>query len=89
MTIVPIEVVLFFFHIFGSGETTGNRDGILHGVTDGLLTSKGREQASKCGQWLRDQKFNEAVSSPLSRARDTARLILAENRHLDSELVQS
>ena len=40
------------------------------------LTDAGQQQATRCGQALAEVRFDAAYSSPLQRARDTARLLL-------------
>ena len=62
------------------GETNGNLRGVLQGWTDEPLNEKGRELAIITAQALSDIKFNVAISSPLSRAYETAEIILRENK---------
>ncbi|MGH9097743.1 MAG: histidine phosphatase family protein [Acidimicrobiales bacterium] len=52
------------------GESTGNADGLLLGRLDALLTQRGLEQARSLGSSLAGA--TRVISSPLSRARDTA-----------------
>ena len=56
------------------GETEWARLGRHTGRTDVPLTELGREQAAVVGLRLVDQPFGLVLSSPLSRALDTARL---------------
>ncbi len=42
------------------------------------LTSKGREQAKQAGKVAKDLAINLIISSPLSRAQDTAKIIAKE-----------
>ena len=56
------------------GETEWSRLGRHTGRTDVPLTDLGREQAVAVGRRLADHPFAVVLSSPLSRALDTARL---------------
>jgi broad specificity phosphatase PhoE len=57
------------------GETEWSKSGQHTGRTDIPLTENGVEQAKRAGRFLADREFALALSSPLLRARDTARLI--------------
>ena len=59
------------------GETSANLAGVWHGSTDGPLTDRGREQAQRVARFLRDRYADASAvyTSPLLRARDTARAI--------------
>ena len=52
------------------GESTGNADGLLLGRLDAPLTERGLDQARSLGSSLTG--VTRVISSPLSRARDTA-----------------
>jgi broad specificity phosphatase PhoE len=56
------------------GETEWSRDGKHTGNTDVPLTATGRKQAEAVGDALRDREFTRVLTSPLSRAAETARL---------------
>lgn len=56
------------------GETEWSRDGRHTGNTDVPLTDRGREQAEALGAALEGRRFARVLTSPLSRAADTARL---------------
>ena len=56
------------------GETEWSRDGRHTGNTDVLLTERGREQARALGMALGGRSFARVLTSPLSRAAETARL---------------
>jgi probable phosphoglycerate mutase len=56
------------------GETAWSKSGQHTGRTDIPLTDLGREQARQLGAVLAGQSFSRILSSPLSRASETARL---------------
>lgn len=60
------------------GETEWTAAGRLQGQTDVPLSCKGRRQAQEVAQHLADVSFDAAYASDLSRALDTALIILAE-----------
>lgn len=57
------------------GETEGNVNGQFSGATDTPLTKYGIEQANEAHLKLRGESFDVVVSSPLSRAHDTAKCV--------------
>lgn len=57
------------------GETEWARLGRHTGRTDIGLTEKGREQANALGRRLAGHPFGLVLTSPLSRAADTARIV--------------
>ncbi|WP_374947025.1 histidine phosphatase family protein [Agreia sp.] len=57
------------------GQTDWNRDDRLQGSSDIPLNATGRAQAVETAAVLADQGLSAIVSSPLMRARDTARII--------------
>ena len=68
------------------GETDGNKKGILQGWTDEPLNDKGRELAVVTAKALADVKFDKVYSSPLSRAYETAEIILRYNNHFKPQI---
>jgi broad specificity phosphatase PhoE len=64
-----VEVVLV-----RHGETEWSRAGRHTGWSDPPLTEEGERQARAVGEALRGRSFALVVSSPLARARETARL---------------
>lgn len=75
-------------YIVRHGETNGNLCGVLQGWTDEPLNDKGRELARITGKALADIQFDFAISSPLSRAYETAQILLAEN-HNETPVIQT
>lgn len=71
------------------GETEWARLGRHTGRTDIPLTEVGREQAAALGRHLAGHAFTLALTSPLSRAYDTARLAGFEGRmSVDPDLAE-
>jgi probable phosphoglycerate mutase len=69
------------------GETEWSRSGQHTGTTDIPLTEAGRRQAAALARRLRDWDFALVLSSPLSRALETARLAgLGESVHVRDDL---
>ena len=64
------------------GETEMNKKGCYYGITDALLTEKGRQQAILLGRHFQELDWDRILVSPLSRARETA--LLAAGRREDS-----
>jgi len=62
------------------GESTSNYGELITGQQDVPLTEKGKEQAHEAGKAIAAQglKIDQIVSSSLSRAHDTARIIAGE-----------
>lgn len=60
------------------GESEGNAQGRLQGRQDSPLSPLGREQAGMAGAWLKQHgpTFDHVYCSPLSRASETARIIV-------------
>ena len=70
-----------FFNItlLRHGESVGNAESRWQGQVDYPLTERGRAQAKALAErWKREKmKFDFVVSSPLSRARETAEIVAA------------
>ena len=72
---VPVFHITFLRH----AESTGNAENRLQGLSEFPLSEVGRAQARALGaRWRAEgQRFDVAVSSPLSRARETAQEVAA------------
>jgi uncharacterized phosphatase len=66
------------FAFIRHGQTDWNRDDRLQGSSDIPLNDLGREQAHEAAGVLRDGGWTAIVSSPLSRARETAEIIAGD-----------
>jgi uncharacterized phosphatase len=66
------------FAFIRHGQTDWNRDDRLQGSSDIPLNDVGRQQAHESAALLRGGSWQVIVSSPLSRARETAQIIADE-----------
>ncbi|MEW5852258.1 MAG: histidine phosphatase family protein [Myxococcota bacterium] len=62
-------------YLLRHGETDWNAAGRLQGHTDTPLNEKGREQARRAAELLREHPIGHTISSDLSRARETADIV--------------
>ncbi|PZE88488.1 histidine phosphatase family protein [Curtobacterium sp. MCBD17_008] len=69
------------------GETEWSKSGQHTGRTDIPLTANGEAQAERAARYLADREFALALSSPLTRARETARII-GVDPDLDEDLYE-
>ena len=67
----------FYITLLRHGESVGNAESRWQGQSDFPLTDKGRAQARMLAErWQRENvKFDFLVTSPLTRARETAEII--------------
>lgn len=63
------------------GKTWFNTQNQVQGYSDSLLTEEGEKQAKLVGEGLKDIEFTAAYSSDLGRQRNTAKLILEQNKN--------
>lgn len=73
-----------YLYLVRHGQSTANERQLFFGVRDYPLTGLGREQAKQAADKLREVEFTRCVSSPLSRAWDTA-MICTEGRSVVPE----
>ena len=59
------------------GVTQWNLDGIAQGRSDIPLCDEGRRQAEQTALLLKDKQLDLCICSPLSRARETAEIVLS------------
>lgn len=57
------------------GETELNSKGLYYGWTDCGLSDKGVIQAEKVSEMLKNIAFDQVISSPLTRAKETAAIV--------------
>ncbi len=65
------------------GETEWNRQGRFQGQIDIPLNDNGRLQAQKAGEFLKDVPVDFAVSSSMSRPKETAEIILQQHSQIE------
>lgn len=68
------------FYVIRHGETYWNVQRRMQGQVNIPLNERGREQAIKARELLRDIPFDICYSSPLKRSLETARLVLADRK---------
>lgn len=68
-------------YIVRHGETEMNKLAVLQGRMDEPLNEAGRYLAHLTGRAMKDIRFDECISSPLVRAKETVEIILRENEH--------
>lgn len=73
-------------YVVRHGETNGNLRGVMQGWTDEPLNDKGRALAIITAKALSDIRFDVAISSTLSRAYETAQIILRGNNNNKPEI---
>ena len=66
-------------YIIRHGETQSNEKGLLQGWSDDPLNQFGIELAELTGQALKGTQFDIAFSSSLTRAKETANIVLAQS----------
>ena len=73
----PQDKPVYHFVFLRHGESIGNAEARWQGQSDYALTEKGRAQAQALAQrWKSENvKFDSIISSPLTRAKETAEII--------------
>ena len=67
-------------YVVRHGETENNRKGILQGWLDASINDNGILLAELTGKALKDVAFDVVFCSPLKRAKETAEILLKENK---------
>jgi broad specificity phosphatase PhoE len=77
MDIKMVDEPVFHITFLRHGESTGNVENRLQGLSDFPLSETGRAQARTLGErWQAEGlAFDTAITSPLSRARETAEIV--------------
>ena len=78
----PSHVILT---IVRHGQTDGNVNKLMEGVTDSPLNETGRMQARCAGKWLKNETFDIVFTSNLKRALETASIIVEENLNMKKQ----
>jgi probable phosphoglycerate mutase len=68
------------------GETQWNRESRFQGIRDIPLNDNGKAQAQQAAAFLKDTAINLAISSPMSRPKETAEIILRYHPGVDLDL---
>ena len=71
------------------GLSEGNKQGIWSGRVDTPLSEEGRRQARESGRKAKDLGIDLIISSPLSRAKETAELVAAEIGYPKNKIMYS
>ncbi len=71
------------------GETDLNVSGVFYGHIDCDINEKGKKQAYRVGEFLKDIKFDFVYTSPLKRAKHTAEIILGINKFAPKSFVEN
>ena len=74
------------FLLVRHGETEWNRTSRFQGQIDIPLNENGKNQARKAAEFLKDVALDFAISSPLSRPKETAEIILEHHPEVFLEL---
>ena len=69
------------------GETDWNAAKKLQGQTDIPLNDRGRQQAREAGLYLKKQSWDIVITSPLSRAMETANIICEQLGPIQQEVM--
>lgn len=63
------------FYVMRHGETVWNSKGITQGISNNMLSKKGKEQAFVVAEKMKDIKIDFIISSPLRRTIQTANIV--------------
>ncbi len=71
-----VKKQVFYVYVFRHGETTFNRDRVFTGWLNPRLTKKGNKDAELIAKKLKSKKIDIAISSSLTRSRQTLKKVL-------------
>lgn len=71
------------------GESLWNAQGLWTGLTNIPLSEKGKDEAKKAGEKIRDLPIDELFASMLSRATDTGKIVLETVGKANISLIQN
>jgi phosphoserine phosphatase len=71
------------------GETQWNKEGRFQGQIDIPLNDNGRHQARQAGEFLQAVTIDAAISSSMSRPKETAELILTHHPHVQLQTTET
>ncbi|OKH21317.1 histidine phosphatase family protein [Hydrococcus rivularis NIES-593] len=74
------------FLLIRHGETQWNRESRFQGIRDIPLNDRGREQAQRTAEFLKDVAIDFALSSPMLRPKETAEIILQNHPNVSLDL---
>ncbi len=66
-------------YVVRHGKTIWNDQGRVQGITDIPLTDEGREEAKKLQDLVKTLNIDVVISSPLSRAKETAKILVGSS----------
>lgn len=72
--------------IIRHGETDSNKAGKLDGQSETKLTEEGIYQAKALAELLKNEKIDVVYSSPLNRAKETAKIVLGYQNNININL---
>lgn len=75
-------------YVVRHGQTVNNKLRKVSGKTETILTNKGIEEARQTKEKLKDVNFDLVFSSPLIRAKDTAKEITDNDIIIDQRLIE-
>lgn len=75
-------------YLLRHGQTEWSLSGQHTGLTDIALTEIGKEEAQALSKAIKDVKFEKVFSSPLQRAKDTAKIAGLKNIEITSDLLE-
>ncbi len=72
-------------YVVRHGETIWNAEHRVQGITDIPLTEKGKREAKELQQLVKSLNIDVVISSPLSRARETAEILVNSSLPINTD----